>query len=78
MGSVRVINEFTFYLEKAQTRGKKIVAKNERARDAVGIQLRVPLGSAADNFVSTDFEKKSMFHLLETLIIAQCFKTNKF
>ena len=74
MGSVRFVNEFTFFKDKAQIRGSKIVAKNERV--VVGIKLRGPPGSAADRFLTTDLES-STFRLLDTLIIPQCFKTNK-
>lgn len=77
MGLVRFVNEFTFYLKKAQTRGRKIFAKIERARVVVGIKLRGPPGSAADRFVTTDLEN-SIFCRLVTLYIPHCFKTDKF
>jgi len=75
MGSVRFENEFTFYLGKAQIRRGKIVAKNKRA--VVRIKLRGSPNLAADKFMNTDVES-STFRLRDSLIIPQCFKTNKF
>jgi hypothetical protein len=42
MGSVRVVNIIGISFGKVQTRGMKIVAKNERVRIVVGSKLRGP------------------------------------